>query len=69
MQHINLYNQLDKVVEPPFSARQQFMLLSALLIFLLFVYAGVLWQQTSWAADFSVAKQQQDELLKQFRWY
>lgn len=63
MQHINLYSQLEKYVEPPFSARQQVLLLAALLGLFVFIYVGLLWQQSTWRQDFSTLKSQQDQLI------
>ncbi|MGK0440990.1 MAG: hypothetical protein ACJA0N_000785 [Pseudohongiellaceae bacterium] len=51
MQHINLVSQLARVVDPPFSAKQQFQLLLALFAILLLTYGVVIWQQVSWSDD------------------
>ncbi|HEB28365.1 MAG TPA: hypothetical protein ENI05_11425 [Porticoccus sp.] len=42
MQHLNLYSQLGRAVEPLFSGRQQTWALSVVFILMLFIY-GVLW--------------------------
>ena len=42
-QHVNLCSQLDRVVEPPFSARQQ-VLLTAAVAFLMICIAALMWR-------------------------
>ena len=41
MQHLNFCSQLEKVVEPPLSARQQLTYLIALVVVMLLVYTGL----------------------------
>ncbi|MCR8923044.1 hypothetical protein NO559_09685 [Dasania sp. GY-MA-18] len=64
MQHINFVSQLDRVVEPPFSARQQAGLLAALMVLLVLVYAGLLWQQAGLNQDLQQRRAEQAELVK-----
>ena len=41
MQHLNLYNELDRAVEPPFSGRQQLWIVSVVFVVMILAY-GVL---------------------------
>ncbi|ARN73597.1 PilN domain-containing protein [Oceanicoccus sagamiensis] len=41
MQHLNLYSELDRAVEPPFSGRQQLWIVAAVVVVMVLVY-GVL---------------------------
>lgn len=59
MQHINFFSQLERAVEPPFSARQQVVLLGSLFVILLFIYGVFQWQQSSLFAEFEVLKAEQ----------
>ena len=65
MQHINLVSQLDRVVEPPFSARQQAWLLGGVMLVLVLVYVIALWQQTGLNQALQQGRAQQAELAKQ----
>lgn len=65
MQHINFISQLDRVVEPPFSAKQQVQLLAALVAVLLVTYVALFFQQASWSSDLQQLKAEQSALKKQ----
>ena len=41
MQHLNLYSQLDRAVEPPFSARQQLLLVAVVSVVMVAVAMGL----------------------------
>jgi hypothetical protein len=58
VQHLNLYSQLDRASEPPFSARQQAILLAVVAVLMLLVY-GWLWLDSGSLASELATEQQQ----------
>ena len=58
MQHINFCSQLDRVIEPPFSARQLLWVVSAAVIVMLVIYS-LLWLGTNSMSAEMVALQDQ----------
>lgn len=64
MQHLNLFSQLDRVKEPPFSARQQLQLIAIAVGVMLLVYGWLLMGDSSLSKELS-AKQQQQRVLSE----
>ncbi|MGK0499024.1 MAG: cell division protein FtsB [Oceanicoccus sp.] len=62
MQHLNLYSQLDRAVEPSFSARLQVQLLAVLVLLLLLIYLVLVWSSSSLRAESGSLQQQESEL-------
>jgi Tfp pilus assembly protein PilN len=59
VQHLNFYSQLDRTVEPPFSARQQLWLVAAVVVVVVLVYILLLF--TNHASDGQRASLQQQQ--------
>lgn len=64
MQQINLYNQLERVVEPPLSARQQALGLGALMVVMLLVYAVLALLETSQSSAVAKLRSEQAQLAR-----
>lgn len=62
MQHINFFSQLERAVEPAFSARQQAQLMACILVVVIVSYVTLLIQQASWGGDLKDVQSQHSAL-------
>jgi hypothetical protein len=60
-QHINLCSQLDRVVEPPFSARQQVALLIVAVVVMLGLYGFMLWSNSNLSNELKMVEAAQQK--------
>lgn len=70
MQHINFYRQLERAVEPVFSAKQQAYCLLAALAVMLMIFATLTWQQShqlDHLAPLQQEQQQNAQVVEQLR--
>jgi len=62
VQHINLFSQLDRQVEPPFSANQQLKVLAVLVVVLLLSYFALLYSSGGLEDELMAAKKEQQSI-------
>ncbi len=62
MQHLNLYSQLARAVEPPFSARQQLWAMAAVVVVMVVMYSVLLVGERSLQEELEQLQQQQQSI-------
>ena len=62
MQHLNLYSQLDRAVEPLFSGRQQTGIISIVFVVMLFAYGWLAYSGNSLQSERDSLQREQSNL-------
>ncbi len=65
MQHLNLYSELDRAVEPPFSGRQQMWIVCAVFVVMLLVYGVLLIGSQSLQSERDALAERQETISEQ----